>query len=88
MQNITNNDHSPKSSNWLACVGVEEAAAIFGWSLCFFPVLMKAGHLKPLRKPTRNAMKWFATCDLERLSRDPGCSDICVHLWLNGMVAA
>jgi hypothetical protein len=54
-----------------ACVGVEEAGRIFGWPLYFFPVLIRAGHLKPLGKPMLNARKWFATCELERLSRDP-----------------
>jgi hypothetical protein len=51
-------------------VGVEEASRIFGWPLYFFPVLMRAGHLKPLGKPMQNARKWFAACELERLSRD------------------
>jgi hypothetical protein len=28
-------------------------------------------HLKPLGKPSQNARKWYATVQLERLSRDP-----------------
>ena len=55
---------------WPACVGVEEAARIFGWPEYFFPVLARVGHLKPLGKPMQNARKWFATCELERLSQD------------------
>jgi len=55
---------------WPACVGVDEAARIFGWPLYFFPVLMRAGHLKPLGRPMQNARKWFATCELERLGCD------------------
>ncbi|MCU0786128.1 MAG: hypothetical protein MUF81_19185 [Verrucomicrobia bacterium] len=55
---------------WPACVGVEEAGRILGWPLYFFPVLIRAAHLKPLGKPMHNARKWFATCELERLSHD------------------
>jgi hypothetical protein len=65
---------------WPACVGVEEAARIFGWPLYFFPVLMKTGHLRPLGKPMQNARKWFATCELERLSRDSEWLDKAIRL--------
>ena len=34
------------------------------------PLLARAGHLKPLGKPAQNARKWYATVELERLSRD------------------
>jgi len=61
---------APNGRSWPACVGVEEASRIFGWPLYFFPVLMRAGHLKPLGKPMQNARKWFATCELERLAGD------------------
>jgi hypothetical protein len=43
---------------------------MFGWPLYFLPVLMQAGHLKPLGRPLANASKWLAACDVERLSRD------------------
>ena len=43
---------------------------MFGWPLYFFPVLVRAGHLKPLGKPMQNARKWFATCELERFRQD------------------
>jgi hypothetical protein len=36
-----------------ACVGMEEAAAIFGWPNYYLPFLVRAGHLKPLGKPRR-----------------------------------
>jgi len=65
--------NQPSGSNehpWPACVGVEEAARMFGWPLYFFPVLVRAGHLKPLGKPMQNARKWFATCELERFRQD------------------
>ena len=63
-----------------ACVGAEEAARFFGWPLYFLPVLMRAGHLKPLGKPTQNARKWFATCELERLAHDPEWLDKAIRL--------
>jgi len=65
---------------WPACVGVEEAARIFGWPLYFFPVLMRVGHLKPLGKPMQNARKWFATCELERLSQDRDWLDRAIRI--------
>jgi hypothetical protein len=69
-----------KAPHWPACVGVEEAAKIFGWPLYFFPVLMRAGHLKPLGKPIQNARKWFATCELHRLSHDREWLDKAIRL--------
>jgi hypothetical protein len=63
-----------------ACVDVEAAARIFGWPLYFFPVLMRTGHLKPLGKPMQNARKWFATCELERLSCDQDWLDKAIRL--------
>jgi hypothetical protein len=66
--------------NWPACVSVEEAARIFGWPLYFFPVLVKAGHLKPLGRPMQNARKWFATCELERLGQDRDWLDKAIRI--------
>ena len=63
-----------------ACVGVEEAAQIFGWPPYFFPVLIRLGHLKPLGRPQHNARKWFATCELKRLGRDPVWLDKAIRL--------
>ena len=61
--------------NRAACVGMEEAAAIFGWPSYYLPFLVRAGHLKPLGKPAQNARKWFATVEIERMS--------CDHDWLD-----
>jgi hypothetical protein len=69
-----------KSPQWPACVGVDEAAKIFGWPLYFFPVLMRVGHLKPLGKPIQNARKWFATCELQRLAHDPEWLDKAIRI--------
>ena len=74
-QQTGSNGHS-----WPACVGVEEASRIMGWPPYFFPVLMRFGHLKPLGKPMQNARKWFATCELERLGRDPDWLDKAIRL--------
>ncbi len=63
-----------------ACVGVEEAAKFFGWPAYFFPLLMRVGHLKPLGKPSQNSRKWFATVDLENLSRDPAWLDKAIRI--------
>jgi hypothetical protein len=69
-----------KDHAWPACVGMEEAARMFGWPLYYFPVLVRVGHLKPLGKPMQNARKWFASCDLERLSRDPAWLDKAIRI--------
>jgi hypothetical protein len=66
--------------NWRACVGVEEAAAMFGWPVYFLPVLVRTGHLKPLGKPAQNSRKWFAAVELERLSRDPAWLDRAIRI--------
>ena len=70
-----NQPSTPQDRPWPACVGVEEAARLFGWPLYFFPVLLRAGHLKALGKPMQNARKWFATCELERFRQDPAWLD-------------
>jgi hypothetical protein len=53
-----------------ACVGMEAAAAMFGWPDYYLPFLVRAGHLKPLGKPAQNARKWFATVEIERMNGD------------------
>ena len=63
-----------------ACVGMEEAAAIFGWPNYYLPFLVRAGHLKPLGKPAQNARKWFATVEIERMSSDPVWLDKAVRI--------
>jgi hypothetical protein len=42
--------------------------------------VVRVGHLKPLGRPLQNARKWFATCDLERLSRDPVWLDKAIRI--------
>src|ERR1700691_1613795 len=63
-----------------ACVGMEEASAIFGWPNYYLPFLVRAGHLKPLGKPAQNARKWFATVELERMSCDPDWLDKAIRI--------
>ena len=63
-----------------ACVGMEEAADIFGWPNYYMPFLVRAGHLKPLGKPPQNARKWFATVEIERMSCDPEWLDKAVRI--------
>lgn len=65
-----NPQSAPSAQLWPACIGVEEASKILGWPPYFFPVLMRSGHLKPLGRPTPNSRKWFASAEIERLSRD------------------
>ena len=74
-QNETANDRC-----WPACIGVEDAAKLLGWPLYFFPVLVRTGHLKPLGRPAQNSRKWFATAEIDRLSRDLVWLDKAVRL--------
>jgi hypothetical protein len=67
-------------ANRPACVGMEEAAAIFGWTNYYLPLLVRAGHLKPLGRPAQNARKWFATVEIERMSQGPDWLDKAVHI--------
>jgi len=63
-----------------ACVGMEEAATMFGWPNYYLPFLVRAGHLKPLGKPAQNARKWFATVEIERMSCDPDWLDKAIRI--------
>ena len=63
-----------------ACVGIEEAANIFGWPNYYLPFLVRAGHLKPLGKPAQNARKWFATVEIERMCGDPDWLDKAIRI--------
>ena len=63
-----------------ACVGMEEASAIFGWPDHYLPFLVSAGHLKPLGKPAQNSRKWFATEEIERLCSDPDWLDKAIRI--------
>ena len=63
-----------------ACLDADAAARFFGWPAYFMPLLARAGHLKPLGKPSQNARKWYATVELERLSRDPVWLDRAIRI--------
>ena len=63
-----------------ACLNAEAAARFLGWPPYFMPMLARAGHLKPLGKPAQNARKWYATVELERLSRDPAWLDKAIRI--------
>lgn len=58
----------------------EAAARFLGWPPYFMPFLARVGHLKPLGKPAQNARKWYATVELERLSRDPAWLDKAIRI--------
>ena len=63
-----------------ARVSVETAAAMFGWPDYYLPFLVRAGHLKTFGKPARNARKWFATVEIERMSQNPIWLDKAIHI--------
>lgn len=41
---------------------------------------MRAGHLKPLGRPSQNSRKWFATVELQLLARDRDWLDKAIRL--------
>jgi hypothetical protein len=49
---------------------VQEAAWFLGFSEHEIPVLMADGLLKPLGRPPRNGLKYFASAELEERRRD------------------
>lgn len=53
-----------------ARLNVEQAAVLLGFQPHDLPVLVAAGLLKPLGKPSANSVKYFATAELEELRRD------------------
>jgi hypothetical protein len=63
-----------------ACMDADAAARFLGWPAYFMPLLARAGHLKPLGKPSQNARKWYATVELERLGRDPVWLDKAIRI--------
>jgi len=67
------NFNQPGSSDgqwWPACLCAEDAARYLGWPPYFLTLLVRAGHIKPLGKPSQNSRKWYAKVDLDRL----GCN--------------
>ena len=80
-RNLSMNAQTSFGERWLpACMDAEAAARFFGWPAYFMPLLARAGHLKPLGKPSQNARKWYATVELERLSRDPVWLDRAIRI--------
>ena len=77
---MVNQQSNQKGPHRPACVGMEEAAGIFGWPNYYLPFLVRAGHLKPLGKPAPNARKWFATVEIERMCGDPGWLDKAIRI--------
>jgi hypothetical protein len=71
---------SENDRTWPACIGVEQVAVMFGWPEYFLPVLMRAGHLRPLGKPSQNSRKWFATVELQLLARDRDWLDRAIRI--------
>lgn len=43
---------------------------IFGWPDYYLPVLVRAGHLKPLGNPPPNSVKFFAALELLKQVQD------------------
>lgn len=71
---------SPNQRAWPACVCAEDAARFLGWPTYFLTFLARAGHLKPLGKPSQNSRKWYALVELERVSRDPDWLDKAIRI--------
>jgi len=63
-----------------ACLDAVAAARFLGWPPYFMSMLARVGHLKPLGKPAQNARKWYATVELDRLSRDPVWLDKAIRI--------
>jgi len=56
-------------------IDAAQAAQILGFQEHDIPILVSAGLLKPLGKPTQNARKFFAAVDVMEKAKDPD--------WLN-----
>ena len=65
---------------WPASLCAEDAARFLGWPTYFLTLLVRAGHIKPLGKPSQNSRKWYATVELERLGRDPEWLDKAIRI--------
>jgi hypothetical protein len=49
----------------------EEVAKLLGFKRHDIPILVRARLLKPLGNPSRNAVKYYATVEIEKLAADP-----------------
>ena len=68
-----------------ARLGINETAWLLGFNEHDIPVLVSAGLLKPLGRPTATGSKFFATVDLQTLRNDTRwlakASDAIVNHW-------
>lgn len=68
-----------------ARLGINETAWLLGFSEHDIPVLVSAGLLKPLGRPTATGSKYFATVELQTLRNDTRwlakASDAIVNYW-------
>ena len=68
-----------------ARLGINETAWLLGFSEHDIPVLISAGMLKPLGRPTASGSKYFATVELQNLRNDTRwlakASDAIVNYW-------
>ena len=71
--------------NLPARLGICETAWLLGFGENDIPVLVSAGLLKPLGKPTATGSKYFAAVDLQNLRNDTRwlgkASDVIVNHW-------
>jgi hypothetical protein len=73
----------PGASNgqwWPACLCAEDAARYLGWPPYFLTLLVRAGHIKPLGRPSQNSRKWYAKVELERLGCDAEWLDKAIRI--------
>jgi hypothetical protein len=68
-----------------ARVGIDETSWLLGFNEHDIPVLVSAGLLKPLGRPTATGSKYFATVELQALRTDARwlakASDAIVNHW-------
>ena len=71
--------------NLPARLSIEQAAWVLGFHQHDIPVLVSAGLLKPLGRPSPSGSKYFAAVDLEELRKDTRwlgkASDTIVKYW-------
>ena len=48
-----------------------QASSILGFQVHDVPVLVRKGLIKPLGNPGQNAVKYFATTEIEEYAKDP-----------------
>ena len=65
---------------WPACLCAEDAARYLGWPPYFMCMLVRAGHIKPLGRPSQNSRKWYARVELDRLGSDADWLDKAVRI--------